>query len=537
MSRRQETEGDPEWYANTHCCFCKRATRMFNLKTINEKGEWNEQCYGCERKGIRIVPEKEELFELRKSQKRNYYQHFEDSRRNKRSDTPPARNVYAKGPTYKTTRRSEKNEEVIQQTNNNTQETIKTKNTPEETIDWINDSEETILRKAKLDKGKSTNKRTWREIERDERTPYCTKQCQFMDHKPLKDGTIHLFDANTTMIHDRRSCPYGTVEYDEAGFEYNNCTCYRKESKYCFEHDHKTNPCNCPPQVFWEVKSFAGSKCKWEGCMYYDEIMHCEHLYCWKHERYSGNSYSKCEACKNELEIKDGYWEDLALRCIIQRNNEKVERDIKQKLGISKLKTIIEEPMELDEGKPIPTLQLEELPEESEELNEEIVQDVKEILRQNLELQQQLDQLKIINEDLEEQLKSKQEENQKINYELKEERERIEILTEELEKYSPIQVITWEKETSKFHCENCKETETHYEYCVPSTIQCYETLYLAERSEREEKEKEIQEYKDLWKIYEIQEDIKNEEKLIKEQQTFEEILAEFDKYINLENVC
>jgi hypothetical protein len=72
---------------------------------------------------------------------------------------------------------------------------------------------------------------------------------------------------------------------------------------------------------------------------------------------------------------------------------------------------------------------------------------------------------------------------------------------------------------------------------VPSTIQCYETLYLAERIEREEKEKEIQEYKDLWKIYEIQEDIKNEEKLIKEQQTFEEILAEFDKYINLENVC
>jgi hypothetical protein len=116
----------------------------------------------------------------------------------------------------------------------------------EEIIDWANDSEETILRKARLDKKKTTNKRTWRDLEEDERTPYCTKQCQFMDHKPLKNGRIHLFDANTTMIHDTRSCPHGAVDYDEAGIEYHTCTCYRKESKYCLEHDHHTNPCNCP---------------------------------------------------------------------------------------------------------------------------------------------------------------------------------------------------------------------------------------------------------------------------------------------------
>jgi hypothetical protein len=135
---------------------------------------------------------------------------------------------------------------------------------------------------------------------------------------------------------------------------------------------------------------------------------------------------------------------------------------------------------------------------------------------------------------LEDQLKKEREENQTLINELKEERRRIKILTEELGKYEPIRVLTWEKETSKFHCINCKETETHYEYCVPSTIQCYEILYLAERTEREEKEKEIQEYKDLWKIFEEQEENKNEEKLIKEQQTFEEILAEFDKCINSE---
>ncbi|CAG8821092.1 10935_t:CDS:1, partial [Dentiscutata erythropus] len=47
------------------------------------------------------------------------------------------------------------------------------------------------------------------------------------------------------MIHDRKCCSYGAVEYDEVRIEYSICTCYRESSKYCAEHEHSTNPCKC----------------------------------------------------------------------------------------------------------------------------------------------------------------------------------------------------------------------------------------------------------------------------------------------------
>ncbi|RHZ48206.1 hypothetical protein Glove_555g8 [Diversispora epigaea] len=120
--------------------------------------------------------------------------------------------------------------------------------------------------------------------------------------------------------------------------------------------------------------------------------------------------------------------------------------------------------------------------------------------------------------------------------ELSEERNRIEILTQEVGKCQPVEPIIWKKETSVFHCENCKENEENYEYCVPSTILCYKALYNNERIVKEEKEKELKEYDDLFKIYQKQEEEKQDEIIIKDQSTFEEILAEFDKIIDLELV-
>ncbi|RHZ88644.1 hypothetical protein Glove_21g240 [Diversispora epigaea] len=80
------------------------------------------------------------------------------------------------------------------------------------------------------------------------------------------------------------------------------------------------------------------------------------------------------------------------------------------------------------------------------------------------------------------------------------------------------------------------ENEENYEYCVPSTILCYKTLYNNERIVREEKEKELKEYDDLFKVYQKQEEEKQDEIIIKDQSTFEEILAEFDKIVDPELV-
>src|SRR5688572_19967783 len=35
MSLRQKEEGDPDWKFDTHCCFCKRATKLVELLPFN----------------------------------------------------------------------------------------------------------------------------------------------------------------------------------------------------------------------------------------------------------------------------------------------------------------------------------------------------------------------------------------------------------------------------------------------------------------------------------------------------------------------
>ncbi|RHZ49368.1 hypothetical protein Glove_522g67 [Diversispora epigaea] len=219
------------------------------------------------------------------------------------------------------------------------------------------------------------------------------------------------------MIHNKRSCPYGALEYDEARIVYEICTCYRKQSKYCFEHDHKTNSCKCVPQVIWEIKSFVGKRCKWEQCMNYDEYLH------------------------------------------YTLNNEQTEKEIKQILGV-------------------PTI---EKPEKTQ-ITEEIFQtweQVTNLEKEIEELKQQLKQLQMINQDQENQINELEK--------LKEEQKQIEILTKE---------------------ENCKENEENYEYCIPSTILYYKTLYNNEQIIKEEKEKELKEYNDLFKVYQKQEEEK-----------------------------
>ena len=63
MSQRQREERDPAWKVNTHCCFCKRATTLVQLRTKEINGVNYEQCYHC--KDMIYVPEKEEFFKHR----------------------------------------------------------------------------------------------------------------------------------------------------------------------------------------------------------------------------------------------------------------------------------------------------------------------------------------------------------------------------------------------------------------------------------------------------------------------------------------
>ncbi|CAG8799922.1 27735_t:CDS:2 [Dentiscutata erythropus] len=162
-----------------------------------------------------------------------------------------------------------------------------------------------------------TKEENQREYEETARSKHCTPICQYFDYKKLKDEEIHIFNVNTTMIHDRKYCSHGAVKYDEAGIEYSICTCYRETSKYCAEYKHATNPCKCKPEVFWEIRFFAGKKCRWVQCEHHLEYMHCEHLYCWKHKQYIFNKYTKCLKCKDELGITGNeYWEKLVINII-----------------------------------------------------------------------------------------------------------------------------------------------------------------------------------------------------------------------------
>ena len=530
MMKCQRKERDPDANVSTHCCGCKRATKLTDLQQVRIEGRLYEKCIKCRKNSF--IPEKEEFYEYRRSQreKRESSQSYEAELQKKQRTTPGSeKNIVTKGSTYNPGNNS-KNE-----------------------IDWTNDTEEQIRERINWNNKGKSKVQTWREVEEAGRTPYCTGQCQFFHHKELKDGRISLFDANQTMIHDTKECPHGAFEYDENGIGYEICTCYRKGSKYCFEHDHETNSCDCEPQVFWSIKSFAGTKCRWEQCMHFDEYQHCEHMYCWKHEEYGFNKYTKCRSCKRELGVKeDEFWNELVQNCVIQRsmNKEGLGRitkgflplevsevkdenklqdqsnEIKQMLGVIPTPTqpeIVIIPPEIPTIQPATTTNQEV---QTEVNNNTLEQRIK-------ELERQLEQIKEINDDQGKQIEVLEETNQKLWNEMKGEQTRVEILTEELRKYAPIEIVTWEKGSSTLHCENCNETDAHYEYCVPCTINYYKTLYYMEKVKREEKESDLEQYNILFSEYQEQERVRNEGNLIQDQEAFEAILENFDGIFEL----
>ena len=124
----------------------------------------------------------------------------------------------------------------------------------------------------------------------------------------------------------------------------------------------------------------------------------------------------------------------------------------------------------------------------------------------------------------------------RLKQELKEANLKIENLKKEVEKYESIEKTICSKEVSIFHCENCKEVGTDYEYCPQSSINLYKTLFLAEEKLRMEKEKDLDEFNNLFATYTTLEDKRTEEQLIKEQETFDQILAELDIKYNSEMV-
>ena len=108
-------------------------------------------------------------------------------------------------------------------------------------------------------------------------------------------------------------------------------------------------------------------------------------------------------------------------------------------------------------------------------------------------------------------------------------------LKERIEEKESVERIAFNKEVSLFHCENCKEEGTDYIYCSQSSINMYKTMYLAEAEIRMKKEEELDEFNNLFTKYEALEIEKSEESYIKQQQTFEEILAELEINNNYKN--
>jgi hypothetical protein len=514
MSQRQKEEGDPDYICDTHCCFCKRATRLTDLLPYCINNEWYERCQGCSRKGKGNITEREELYELRKSQieKRERSQSFEPEQLKKVKPNPPATNVYADGPIY------------------NPKATERNGESSKETIDWAKDTEEEILRKANFNNKGKNKVINWREHEEAARSKYCTPLCQFFDHRQLKNGQKHMFDANLTMVHDTKCCPYGALEYDEAGIEYQICTCYRKASKYCFEHDHETNPCTCKPEVFWEIRSFAGERCRWEQCMYHGEYQHCEHSYCWKHQKYGFDRYTKCKECAKEIGIQGNeYWSKLAISIVEHKVNKQLIGGLEKRI----FKELTKEQKENEIKKILNITPLkEEVDKEKEELKgNEFQRQLKEYEKEKEELIRQLDQIKSINQDLEGQIESEQEERQRIWEELSTEKKKVEVLAQQIERYEVTEKITWEKETSLFHCPRCKETEKHYEYCTASTIECYKNMYENERKINMKLNEDLKEYNNLFEEYGRQEKVKEEEVAINNEE-FNEIMKTFDSLFN-----
>src|SRR5215216_7289264 len=43
-AQRQKEENDPDWRVDTHCCFCKRATKLNDLRPKKVNNQNHEQC-------------------------------------------------------------------------------------------------------------------------------------------------------------------------------------------------------------------------------------------------------------------------------------------------------------------------------------------------------------------------------------------------------------------------------------------------------------------------------------------------------------
>ncbi|RHZ56540.1 hypothetical protein Glove_400g1 [Diversispora epigaea] len=469
-SLRQKEERDPNWSINTHCCFCKKATKIFHLRTKKINGEEFEQCYNCKDKTQ--VPRMEEptINKLKGRRERN-----ESDQERKRTRLTPEREVvnnYADGPVWKP---------------------IKNKEEP-----------------------------SWQKEEQKNKGQWCTERCQFMDHKQLSKGRITYFDADTRMVHDDVNCPLGALDYNYEGRSQPRCLCFNRKAKYCQQHQHETEKCNCPIESRIVERNFGGSRCPALNCPYEGEYQHCSHNYCRKHRVYIMGYKQPCKECQEEvtLETKEEDYESE-----IKNQEEEIKRTLGIGSSTQEKKTTEEDPMEF-------TIDLET---DEEKENKKLREQIKQLHEEQQKIKEDSDHLKELNKKLQEELRIKNNENQILIQDLKEASVKIETLAKEIEKVELVEKSVCSKEVSIFHCKDCKEEGNDYIYCPQSIINMYKALYFSEEAIRKEKEEEIKEYQGLFETYQKQEEERNEEPTFDEE-VFNQILAELDITYNPEKV-
>ena len=129
-----------------------------------------------------------------------------------------------------------------------------------------------------------------------------------------------------------------------------------------------------------------------------------------------------------------------------------------------------------------------------------------------------------------------QEEIKEITNRLKKLMNENEELKKISEKYNQIGKEVHKKDKSLYHCERCENIEDNYIYCPQSIINMYRDMYQNEREIRLQKEQELSEFNNLFTIYEQQEEQRQNEEVIRDPQTWEEILQEFDSVMNWEGI-
>ena len=96
MSLRQKEERDPNWNMNTHCCFCKKAIKIFHLRVKKINGEDFKQCYHCKDKTQ--VPRTEEPVHNRLKGRRERTESDQERKRTRLTPEKEVVNSYANGP-------------------------------------------------------------------------------------------------------------------------------------------------------------------------------------------------------------------------------------------------------------------------------------------------------------------------------------------------------------------------------------------------------------------------------------------------------